>query len=738
MVINGVVEEIIYSNAETGYTVVDISSEGTLITAVGTFPPVAIGENLTLHGEFVINNRYGEQFAVSKVETALPVSREGIIRYLSSGLFKGIGPVTALRIVEVFGTDALVVMSTDPLKLKQVKGISKKRAIEIAESFNSMRAMQDTILFLQSYDISLGLCIKIYRCYEERTADVLKTNPYKLVDDIDGVGFATADKIAKNMGIEKDSEFRVRAGISYLLQDSAVRGGHTYLPRQDLEKSLYTLLGLDQEQIDVESALMALEFDGIVKCFTHEDVQVVMSSKLFAIEHSIATKLVRLIREYDQVHVDIDTDISEFERINSLNLHPTQRDAVKNAVNSGVFVLTGGPGTGKTTIIKCILYILKNQNKQISLCAPTGRASKRMSEATGEDAKTIHRLLCLEHSDGLNSFRYNESNPLTADVIIVDEASMADVYVFNALVKAIKRGGRLIIVGDKDQLPSVGAGNVLRDIIASSLVSVTMLEHIYRQSENSHIVSNAHLINHGEMPRLDLKSDDFFFTKQKGQEDILSTVRDLVCKRLPSYMQVSPRDIQVLTAMKKGVSGVNNINKVLQLHLNPNPKGVLYGETEYKVGDKVMQTANDYNLEWYRYDEDGTKSMGQGIFNGDIGIVDSIDIPTQSITVLFEDGRYCTYQGDLSDLKLAYCISIHKSQGCEFDVVVIALTPGSPQILTRNLIYTAVTRAKKMVVIVGDDGVLARMVRNDYTATRYSMLKDMMLTEYRKYGELYV
>lgn len=739
MKIKGTVESIIFQNVENWYTVVDVDCNGEPVTAAGIFPPVSEGEEVELTGEYV-ETKYGNQFKVSEVRTTLPESETGIVRYLASGLFRGVGPVTADKIVTKFGRNTLQIIEKNPRRLAEVSGISIDKAMSISASHAEMKNMGETLVGLQNLDISITLSLKIYKCYGNCAVEIVKTNPYRLVKDVEGIGFVTADRIALSQNIEKDSEYRVKAGLVHVLREASSKTGHTCLPISLLVESAIELLQVDESLIENAIEMMLMERE-LVKDRNKRGEEMVAESIFYNMEKRSASKLIQLKNEFTPIFANVDDDIKEYERINSIQLNDVQKEAVRTAVNSGVMVITGGPGTGKTTIIKCIITILRKQRVVFSLCAPTGRAAKRMSEACGAEAKTIHRLLELDFTAGKGTFKYNENTTLPADVIIVDEMSMTDIYVFSSLIKAIKRGGRLIIVGDRDQLASVGAGNILHDIIASGEFPVIGLKMIYRQGEDSLIIKNAHMINDGEMPVLDAKDKDFFFLVRKTQDDIAATVQEMVMTRLPRYKNVTPKDIQVLCPMKKGSAGVNNLNSILQASINPksyNQAEITCGSTVFREGDRVMQIANNYKMEWTRTEENGTVHSGTGVFNGDIGIVRDIDKGAGRLGVLFEDGRYVWYGPvDISDLTLSYAISVHKSQGSEFKIAVITVVGGSPQMMTRNLIYTAITRAKELVVLIGDKPALYRMVKNTYTATRYSLLEKLIGTEKRKYHELY-
>lgn len=715
MKLKGKVEDIVFRNEENGYSVLNLDADGRLITAVGIFPIISEGECLELVGEYKNNSRFGEQFCVTDVTISKPDDTVGVFKYLSSGLFKGIGEKLAADIVEKFGMRALDILENDPKKLMQVTGIGKKKVAEIIESYSSTKQMKETILFLQKYDIAMGTALKIYKKYESNTQSIVTFNPYKLVDDIDGIGFITADKIAKKIGIDARSDFRIKAGIIYTLSEGAVKGGHTCLPYNILCSEASKLLDLTEEEVKIV-------MDGMteVKSCLINDINYIASQVNYNIENAIATKLIRLNMTAEKWDIDIDKELLDYQKVNNIELDVNQSEGIKSVFNSGVSVITGGPGTGKTTIIKGITTILSQRKKKVMLCAPTGRASKRMTEATGEDAKTIHRLLGVDFS-AESSFLRQESNPLEADVIIVDEISMADIYIFNSLLKAIPCGARLVLVGDKDQLPSVSCGNILSDIINSDLINVIYLSNIYRQASGSMIVTNAHKINKGEMPILK-SSSDFFMSNRSDNSGILSDVLSMTKERIPSFANVSTKDIQVLAPMKKGVVGVDNLNVELQRELNPRGDQFIYQNTIFRTGDKVMQNVNNYTIEWRR---DGFGERGTGVFNGDIGYIYSVINGT--VAVEFDDGKRVEYKGgDLEQLMLAYCISVHKSQGSEFPVVVLVITGGNYMIMTRNLLYTAVTRAKKMVVIIGDEYSLGKMIANNFTVKRYSLLKQFL------------
>ncbi len=737
MLIEGAVEEIIFRNDGNGYTVFYFEHSDMHTVCVGKFLQISVGAHLKLEGNFVTNAKYGEQFQVDSFETLYPTSKEGIRKYLGSGLIKGVGPVTAKAIVDVFKEDTLNVIEFAPKELANVRGISERKAEMIGEAFRELKHLQNTVIFLQGYGLTVNMAIKIFEVYQNKTVEIIKENPYKLVEDVEGIGFATADKIARSLGIDRRSEFRIRAGFLYCLTDASEKNGHTYLPKEDLFKNVSKLLEIEEEE-SFKKVLEDLIFDRTVTntfIFPHDAV---MLTKYFYYERSIADKLALLCCSLTSTELNVDNEIKHFEEVNKITFHPDQKKAIINAVNSGVSIITGGPGTGKTTIVKCIIELLEAQRKKILLTAPTGRAAKKLSEATERDARTIHRALQVDFRS--KRFIFNEQNPLPYNVIIVDEVSMVDVPLMCNLLKAVARDTKLIFVGDKDQLPSVGAGNVLEDMLTSGVISVAELTQIYRQSEKSLIISNAHKINEGEMPEIDNKSQDFFFDAKVELEDIKTTIVNMVTTRIPKFNGIDSIKIQVLAPLKAGVCGIENLNRELQAKLNP-PKNfrkeLTVGQTIFREGDKVMQMSNNYDLEWTRqvglYTENGA-----GVFNGDIGYIHSIDVQTGEVEIWFEDGRECIYpRTELSQLSLAYAITIHKSQGSEFDVVIIPIISGPSLILNRNLIYTAVTRAKKMVVLVGEKKNLKRMIGNKFILKRHTALKKLLIDAYKKANILF-
>lgn len=744
MHIEGPIEEVIFRNEQNGYTVFVLDFKTTPVVCVGKLVSANVGENLALDGEYVNNSKYGYQFAFSSYEVVLPSTLAGIEKYLSSGLIKGVGPVTAKNIVNHFKEQTFDIIEMSPSSLAEVRNISMKKALEIGEKFKELKKLQNSVMFLQKYNISTNMALKIYDIYGSNTIEIVKNNPYRLVEDVDGIGFMTADKIAKNIGVPQNSEYRVRAGILHTLNSTIDKTGNTYLPKAMLVNISQNLLEMDYEENKelYENALSGLTLDKTVLINWQDGYEIVIPSKLYFYETSVAQKLALLNSSTKQTEYKIDDEILHFEEKNKISFHDEQKNAIITAINSGVSVITGGPGTGKTTIIKCIIEILSQHNQKFMLLAPTGRASKRMSDATGYEAKTIHRALEVAQGDmaSISRFVHNENNPFKTNCVIVDEMSMVDVALMHHLCKALPRDCKLILVGDKDQLASVGAGNVLDDILTSGIIKVAMLTKIFRQNEDSLIITNAHLINEGKMPIINNSCKDFFFEEKTDTGSIKQSIVDMVTRRLPAFTGLESSQIQVLAPLKAGVCGIDNLNRSLQATLNPpsiEKAELVVGENIFRVGDKVMQTANNYNLVWKKMNG-FIEEEGEGVFNGDIGFIEQIDYQTGEVIVEFEDGRACLYpRTEISQLSLAYAITIHKSQGSEFDIVIIPAISGPNIILTRNLIYTAVTRAKKMVVLVGEQKNLKRMVSNTYTVKRLTLLKQLLKDADQKIKDLF-
>lgn len=725
----GYVEHIIYRNADNGYTVLNLVSGEDEITCVGIFSAIAEGENIEAQGEYTEHPTYGQQFKVTSFEEKAPEDEEAIERYLGSGAIKGIGLAMAARIVRRFKEDTFRIIEEEPERLAEIKGISNRKAMEIASQVNEKRDLRQTMIFLQQYGITMNLAVKVYQAYGQDVYGIIRENPYRLADDIDGVGFRTADEIAARVGIRMDSDFRVRSGILYTLLQASGEG-HTYLPETELTPRASKLLNVTAEQVEKQYMDLAIERKIILKQM--EDQTQIYAASFYYMEANTATMLKRLNVSYDVSDAEIEQRIRGIEKKSGMTLDEHQVTAVKEAVRNGLLVITGGPGTGKTTTINTIIRYFELEGLEIFLAAPTGRAAKRMSETTGFEARTVHRMLELNGgAEGSGGFERDESNPLEADVIIVDEMSMVDISLMYSLLKAISVGTRLILVGDVNQLPSVGPGSVLRDIIQSHACNVVMLTKIFRQASTSDIIVNAHKINHGEEVILDNKSMDFFFLKRYDADVIINVVLQLIKQKLPKFVDATPYDIQVLTPMRKGLLGVERLNGILQRYMNPPANDKVekeYGSTVFREGDKVMQTKNNYQLAWEIRTKFGlTVDKGLGIFNGDMGIIRQINDFAEQMIIEFDEGRMVEYPYKLLDeLELAYAITIHKSQGSEYPAVVIPLLSGPMMLMNRNLLYTAVTRARKCVTLVGNEVTFQQMIQNTSQQKRYSGLCDRL------------
>jgi len=724
---SGTVEDIIYTNEENGYSVFVLETDGDeIITAVGTIPYITEGEMLIVYGTWVHHNVYGRQFSVDSYEKQMPADEASILRYLASGAIKGVGPKTAQRIVGMYGTESFDIIENRPDWLAEIPGISRKKAEEISKNFKEQAGMRSVMMFCREF-FGPNTSVKIYKKWGSSAVDIIRANPYRLCSEIGGVGFERADTVASAIGFARDSDERVKSGIKYVLTGNAHQNGHTCLPREKLIDVTCAMLSVGKEHVGlmIEELIQSKELYAVLS----NGAELVFSSRAYRAEKYSADKLNVIKTSCRSIGAsDIALLIEKIELDEGIKYAALQRKSIETALTEGVFILTGGPGTGKTTIVRALLRIFTDMGYRVALTAPTGRAAKRLSESTSEEAKTIHRLLEMNYGDEDEpKFMRTEHNLLEEDVIIVDEASMIDSILFESLLKAIKRGARLILIGDVDQLPSVGAGNVLSDLISSEKFKTVRLTEIFRQAEESLIVYNAHRINNGEYPELDVKDKDFFFLPRNGDKLIAATVVDLCINRLPkTYGDDVFKKIQVISPSRKGEAGTESLNELIQAAVNPplasKPEKKLYNRT-FRVGDRVMQTRNDYDIEWER---DGTR--GSGIFNGDIGVIEDMDYIEEAMLINF-DGRYVTYDfSQCDELDHAYAMTVHKSQGSEYPIVIIPTGSFAPQLKTRNLLYTAVTRAKKMVIIVGDKNSVYEMVDNDRQVKRYTGL-EMMLTE---------
>lgn len=727
--ITGFVEHIVFRNEENGYTVLNLAVEEDEVTCVGVFQFISEGESVELKGEYTVHPSYGPQFQVESYAIKAPQDIVSIERYLGSGAIKGVGAALAARIVRRFKEDTFRIIEEEPERLAEIKGISERKAQEIAEQTEEKRELRQAMIFLQNYGISLTLAVKIYQTYQLDMYRIIQENPYKLAEDVTGVGFKIADEIAHKVGIHMDSDFRIRSGILYVLQQASLEG-HTYLPKELLTRRACELLEVDTDAVEKHYMDMTIDRKLVMKQ-TEDQVQI-YASTFYYMELNVAVMLRELNVKYDFSETAVEQRIRKIEELSDLKLDEMQHIAVVEAVRSGLLVITGGPGTGKTTTINTIIQFFESEGMDISLAAPTGRAAKRMSETTGYEAKTIHRLL--ELSGGMDEhagFERNEQNPLETDVLIIDEMSMVDITLIHNLLKAVVAGTRVILVGDVNQLPSVGPGCVLKDIIDSHACNVVRLNRIFRQASESDIIVNAHKINRGEPVVLDNKSRDFFFLKRYDANVIISICIQLIQQKLPKYVNAEPFDIQVLTPMRKGLLGVERLNTILQQYLNPPDAKKAeheHGQTIFRVGDKVMQIKNNYQAEWEvrsRYNIPIEK--GLGVFNGDMGLVREINTFSEILTVEYEEGRMVEYPfKELDQLELAYAITIHKSQGSEYPAVIIPLLTGPRMLMNRNLLYTAVTRARKCVTLVGDEKAFYNMEANVNEQKRYGGLRDRL------------
>ncbi len=727
--LHGTVEDIIFQNIENGYAVFTISENETEITCVGIVPHLHEGENVEISGHWTVHATYGRQFQVEIYAKTVPTTQEGIEKYLASGIIKGIGAKTAKKIVEKFGENSFQIIEEQPERLAEIRGITLKKAQSIGAVFQEQHDLRQVMVFLQNFGVTPTFAMKIYKKYKQQTFDIVKNNPYRIADDIFGIGFKMADKMASSMGIPFDSPYRICAGIKFIL-NHALGNGHVFLPIALLIQQTEELLEL--YHIDMEQYLKEMQLNNQIWLEKREEQYYVYLAPFYYAEISVAKKLLELSQQYDSENsINIENTIKEVEEQTKVTLAQQQKQAVIDAMTHGVLIITGGPGTGKTTTINTIIQILLQEDNEIVLAAPTGRAAKRMTEATGMEAQTIHRLLginFINEDKRRQTFDKNEENPIDADVIIIDESSMIDIALMHSFLRAVSAGTRLILVGDVDQLPSVGAGNVLKDLITCQKLPVVVLNQIFRQAQESAIIMNAHRINQGQKLVLNEKEKDFFFVKRAYPEDIVKAIVELAIRRLPNFLSCdSIKDIQVLTPIRKSSIGVYHLNEVLQQALNPpdeNKKEKLFRNTIFREGDKVMQIKNNYNIVWKIYNHFGkVKEEGVGVFNGDAGMVTDIDETNELLEVTFDDDKCVVYDfTQLEELELAYAITIHKSQGSEYPVVIMPVHNGPPMLMTRNLLYTAVTRAKQLVVLVGLEDKISAMVANNREINRYSSL----------------
>ena len=751
--LSGYVESITFRNEENGYTVLTLSYGKKEIKCTGNFGYISEGEYLEIEGEEVFHDIYGEQIKVTSYKVIPATDELSLKKYLGSGAIKGLGAVLANRIVDKFGEDTLRIVEEEPERLAEIRGITIRKAMDICEQVEEKKDMRDVMIFLQGYGISPTLSNKIYTMYGQKVYDIIKTNPYKLADDLSGIGFKTADEIARRAGVEVNASIRIKSGMCYALSDASL-SGHTYLPKEKLVEKTINLLGLRDQYLNADGTY---NMDLLDNCFTElvlekklilkniEEKDAVFLSTYYYTELNIARMLLELNISTPEDDYIMGVKLDTIEKLSGVELDDLQRKAVIETQNNGITIITGGPGTGKTTTINAIIQMFEADGLEVSLAAPTGRAAKRMNEATGHEAKTIHRLL--EISGGASEetgrdeidakFGRNEQNPLETDVIIVDEMSMVDTFLVHALLKAITIGTRVVFVGDINQLASVGPGNVLRDIIESEQFSVVRLTKVFRQAGDSGIVTNAHKINKGEQVALDNSMGDFLYIERENAQMALNATIGLMMSKLPQYVEAKPMDIQVLTPMRGGILGVNSLNEQLQKYINPQDENKREREIAgiiFREGDKVMQIKNNYQLEWEQRSEGGRiYDSGTGIFNGDMGIITTINNTTNTMEVVFDDDRYVIYDSkQAEELELAYAITIHKSQGSEYPAVIMPLVSGVSMLMTRNLLYTGVTRAKKCVCIVGRKETFSAMIANEDQHRRYSGLKWQLVNYYNE------
>ena len=727
--VTGYVEHIVFRNEENGYTVFHLENEDGEVTCVGNLNFITEGEMLELEGEYVNHSVYGNQLKVLAYRVKEPEDLVSIERYLGSGAIKGIGQTMASRIVKKFREDTFRIIEEEPERLAEIKGISERKAMEIASQMEEKKDMRKSMIYLQKYGISTKLAAKIYQRYGMKVHQILEENPYRLADDIEGVGFRTADEIAARIGIHTDSDYRIRSGLFYILQQ-AVAEGHIYLPEELLLRRAKVLLGIEIE--DIEKYIMDLCMERKTVMKEKDGKVIVYPAHYYYMELNTAKMLNDLDIDCQMPEDMMEKRLRAVEEKEKIELDPLQHKAVIESIKHGLLILTGGPGTGKTTTINTMIQFFESEGLSILLAAPTGRAAKRMTEATGYEAQTIHRLLEVNgnpEEESTGGFLRNRENPLEADVIIIDEMSMVDLNLMHALLSAVVQGTRLILVGDVDQLPSVGPGSVLKDIISSERFHVVTLTKIFRQAGESDIIMNAHKINAGEPVELNKKSRDFFFVKCDEADTIIGGIIALIQRKLPQYVQAHPNEIQVMTPTRKGLLGVERMNVILQKYLNPADEKKTEREINgrlFREGDKVMQIKNNYQLEWEICTRFGlTVDKGMGVFNGDMGVISEINEYKETVEVEYDEGRKVKYGFDMVDeLELAYAITVHKSQGSEYPAVILPLLPGPKLLYNRNLLYTAVTRAKKCLTIIGSDTTFQEMIRNKSKQERYTSLAE--------------
>ena len=721
--VEGSVDAVIFQNEENGYTVLllRVDGEDEPITVVGCIPCAAAGEGMTVTGVWVNHPVHGPQLSAESVERRLPQEEEDIVSYLSSGILKGVGPATAQRLVERFGTDTLRVLEEEPERLKTIKGITAKKAMELSEAFRALTGLRQVMEFLARYDLPVYLAMAVQRTYGDNALQMLRDDPYILSRAQFGVDFAVADAIAISMGFGGDDPCRLRAAIEYELAHNA-GNGHVFLPREKLLAATAQLVDVDTDTVEVTLDKLIDSFAVVEKPIAN--VRGCYLPRLYQAETFVAQRLLSMLRAPVEQLRQVDKTIDAIEKEQGVSYAPLQRQAVRMAAEGGVLLLTGGPGTGKTTSLRGIVALYRRMGLDVALLAPTGRAAKRLGEVTDCDAQTIHRALGMSYNEltGQAAFKKNGSDPLEAHAVIVDEMSMVDLELMQALLEALRPGCRLVLVGDPDQLPSVGAGNVLGDLLRSTVVPTVSLTQVFRQAEQSAIIRNAHAVNMGQPPQLDSNQGDFFFLCRRSPDRLVQTVVELCRDRLPRNMNIPAEQIQVLSPTRKGACGTVSLNRALQAALNPpspQKRQKQWGDVTFRVGDRVMQTKNNYDVLWEK--DDGT--AGSGIFNGDVGVIQDIDSSGELIVLRFDD-RTATYTADLlSQLDMAYAITVHKSQGSEYPAVILVSAPAAPSLMVRGVLYTAITRARRMLIMVGDDAVPARMAENDRQQRRYSGLR---------------